>query len=541
MASALALWLALPPCDLWPLAWIAPVGWLLLVRMRRLPGRRPYFALWAAGFVFWLLAYHWLRLPHPATGIGWVALAFYLGFYLPVFVGLSRVAVHRWHMPLMLAAPAVWTGLELARGHLLSGITMASLGHTQYHWIAVMQLSDLAGAYGVGFVVMAVAACAARMLPCDDDRFALWPLPVAGAILAATLGYGYWRDVPTPHGAVEVALIQGAIDTELKEGRNKPEDVFRHYVELSQRAVRENPEVGLVVWPEAMFRYPLFEYDDDAALPPGTPYTEEEFRQALPLYAQSTRRAISHLSQILGRPMILGIDRLQYRRDGQRYFNSAAYISTEGGVVATYDKMHPVVFGEYVPFVQYLPWLQKLTPLATSLTAGDKAAVFQVGKLRYAPSICYENVLPHLIRRHVLSLGAEDREPDILVNLTNDGWFWGSSELDMHLACAVFRAVECRKPMLVAANTGFSAWIDGSGRIVVRGPRRQPWVVIARPAPDPRVSWYLRHGDWFAGVCLAFCGVLAGDGLAFALRRARGWPGDPAGKLPTPPNLSGRV
>ena len=79
-------WLALPPVGLWPLAWVAPIPWLLLVLRTELPGRRPYLAIWAAGIAFWLLAVHWLRLPHPATSLGWLALSVYLGIYLPVFV-----------------------------------------------------------------------------------------------------------------------------------------------------------------------------------------------------------------------------------------------------------------------------------------------------------------------------------------------------------------------------------------------------------------------------------------------------------------------
>ena len=97
----------------------------------------------------------------------------------------------------------------------------------------------------------------------------------------------------------------------------------------------------------------------------------------------------------------------------------------------------------------------------------------------------------------------------MLVNLTNDGWFWGSSELDMHLACGVFRAVECRKPLLIAANTGFSAWIDGNGRIVKQGKRREKDVILARVQRDCRQSWYLAHGDLPAGTCLAICVGLA--------------------------------
>ena len=114
-----------------------------------------------------------------------------------------------------------------------------------------------------------------------------------------------------------------------------------------------------------------------------------------------------------------------------------------------------------------------------------------------------------MIRSQVRSLQEQGIEPDVLVNLTNDGWFWGSSELDMHLVCGVFRAVECRKPMLIAANTGFSAWIDADGRIQAQGPRRDADVLLATVAADRRQSWYLRHGDWPAGVCLGACAVFA--------------------------------
>ena len=118
------------------------------------------------------------------------------------------MAVHRLRVPVILAAPIIWTGLELARAHLLTGMSMASLGHTQYRWIELIQLSDLTGAYGVSFVVMFVAACLARMLPCDDA-----PLQWGAsrrALLAAPAGRGHARrraDLwPLPHGARTPAI-----------------------------------------------------------------------------------------------------------------------------------------------------------------------------------------------------------------------------------------------------------------------------------------------------------------------------------------------
>ncbi len=127
-------------------------------------GQAPYAALFLAGFCYWMATLHWLRFPHPLTSIGWVALSLYLGVYLPVFVGLSRVAVQQLRIPLVAAAPVVWTGLELAQTHLLTGFNMASLGHTQYRWIALVQICDLFGAYGVTFLVMFVAACIASAI-----------------------------------------------------------------------------------------------------------------------------------------------------------------------------------------------------------------------------------------------------------------------------------------------------------------------------------------------------------------------------------------
>ena len=91
----------------------------------------------------------------------------------------------------------------------------------------------------------------------------------------------------------------------------------------------------------------------------------------------------------------------------------------------------------------------------------------------FAPNICYETVIPHVIRRQVATLDDRSEPPDVLVNLTNDAWYWGSSELDMHLACGVFRAVETRRPLVIAANGGISAWIDQHGRVRAQSPRQQ--------------------------------------------------------------------
>ncbi|MFH1923798.1 MAG: apolipoprotein N-acyltransferase [Planctomycetota bacterium] len=620
MVSAALLWAALPPADLWPLAWIAPIWWVLLVRRKELPKleppphgqksgsprgwarlpirllrwshywahRRPYRALWLAGFLFWMAALYWMRLPHWLTGFGWVASSCYLGFYLPAFIGLGRVAVHRLRCPVIVACPIAWTGLELARGHLLTGFTMASLGHTQYRWIELIQLSDLAGAYGVGFVVMFVAACLARMVPTSGRSWAFWPLLPAAAVLGGALVYGHLRlggtgvsPVPqlghgqdargTRHGnmgrapgeqRVRVALIQGSIDVVLNPEPGTRERMHQQYRELSQGAVAQYGDLDLIVWPETVFGGFLFDYDPDVPVPDEWNGSEARFRQRLREVHAESHKPLRDLAEELNTPLLVGVSTQFVDSEGDKCFNSAAFVPLSGDPIGRYDKMHLVLFGEYVPFAEELSWLVRLTPLSTlniGVDPGMEPAVFELDLdratprasiedsrfgvqgsafrvqdssadvepevlnpeprtlnprlLRIAPNICYESVIPHLIRRQVNTLAQRGQEPDVLVNLTNDGWFWGSSELDMHLACGVFRAVECRKPFLIAANTGFSAWIDADGRIVAQGPRRATGTVLALVAADPRSSWYLAHGDWPAGVCLAACLVLAAVGI----------------------------
>ena len=184
--------------------------------------------------------------------------------------------------------------------------------------------------------------------------------------------------------------------------------------------------------------------------------------------------------------------------------------------------MHPVIFGEYVPFGEMIPALYRLFPLPNGLTPGTEPASLRVADLRFSPSICFENTMPHLIRWQVRQLAHDGKSPDVLVNLTNDGWFWGSSILDMQLDCAVFRAVELRRPFLVAANTGFSAWIDGNGQIRAKGPRRATGTLLANVHRDGRSSMYERWGDVPVSLCALCCLAAALSGTAAGIRRRRG-------------------
>ena len=501
-SGSLLLYLALPPWNLWPLAWFAPLPWLRLIRRPDWDLSHPYRALWLVGFLFWLFAIHWIRLPHWANHFGLLALAAYLACYLPAFIGLSRIAVHTVGIPLLLAAPIVWTGLELARAHLLTGFLMATLAHTQYRWTDLIQISDLAGAYGVSFVMMFVAACLHQLLAGDKRWTSLWPLIPAGGVLAATLAYGSWRDAATREASAPrptVALIQGNIVADWKQDPDKAARIMREYAGLSREAAATaRGELDLVVWPETMFRATLYEFAED--VPADHPARR---------YHEDLVTDLGEFARNLASSLLLGIEGAYLTGDVSKQYNSAVAVDRNGNLLGRYDKQHLVMFGEYVPLARLFPILHRLTPIGLGIDAGNQPRAFHMDGICYAPNICYETVIPHVIHEQVRTLADRGSPPDVLINLTNDAWFRGSSELEMHLACDVFRAVECRLPLLIAANGGITAWIDASGRVQEQLAPLQPGFLLADVQLGDGASLYLRLGDWPAGLCLMLLPGLA--------------------------------
>lgn len=527
LASGALLWAAFPPLNLGLLAWLAPLGWLALIRGEKLPGQRPYRGVWLASLLHWLVLLQFVRLPHWSAYFGWGALSLYLAIYPLIFVGLSRVAVHRLQLPLILAAPVIWTGLELLRGYLFTGFSVALLGHTQVGLLPMIQIADLCGAYGVSFVVMLGAACLASMLPMRDRRLPLvgrwrfWPLAPLAGVVAVCLGYGYFRINETPPEAndgrvARVAIIQGRFETRFESDHDtayqRAADNFKTYIDQTVKVCREHQGLDLVIWPESMFaaNEPEIQIDGELEIPRKVDperyeqraiALQSEFHDKCVYAARRVNRAGRGKEWIGNTHLLVGCESYELGPHPQRRYNSALFIDPEGEVQGRYYKMHRVMFGEYVPFGELIPWLYTLTPMDAGLTPGRQPQEFQVAGLRLSPSICFETTVPHVIRRQLVSLEREGPPPDVLVNVTNDGWFWGSNALDLHLTCGIFRAVEQRRPLLIAANTGFSAVIDGNGSVLQQGPRFQTGNLVADVTADGRRSIYQRCGDLPAWAC----------------------------------------
>jgi apolipoprotein N-acyltransferase len=554
--TSLLLWLSFTPADIGPLAWVALVPLMQLALIPRMT-KRTYGALYVAGALFWFPTLQWMRLGDEAMYLAWFALASYLAIYFPLFVGLTRTATRRFGAPLWVAAPVVWVGLEFVRAHLMTGFAWYFLGHTQYRWASIIQIGDLVGAYGVSYVVATANAALALLLPLtwlektklvhgEEREQAPQPRRRPGVAIAASLGlvaaswmYGAIRLGQSDFQAgPRVGLIQGNFTTSLKHDPDAKDQIYAQHRALTGETIPYQPDV--IVWPETMFPMPMFQMAkgvEDVDLETIAPHIPPPFWKSD--YSQKT---LERMSSEVNAALVIGIDTYVARRDGYDHFNSALMVSPDKGLGDRYDKIHRVPFGEYIPLRETIPFLHKLTPFGDSfgIAAGTHVHVFHHKDWRMLPLICFEDTVPQLVRSMAATAETEKGPVDILVNMTNDGWFHGSSELDQHLITAQFRCIENRMPMVRAVNTGISAFIDGNGavrdpevirdldalmkddrpaRTTIRDPQTgryyKQWnaAFISTVPLDPRTSLYQHGGDWFAMICTAVCLILCVAGF----------------------------
>ena len=514
LTTFVLLWLASPPLEFAPLAWFAPVPLMLVVFPTSLPAnskalRKTYYA----ATLFWLAMFYFLPYPHPVLFVGWFALSAYLAVYTPLFVMCARTMTHRMGVSPLISIPLAWTGLEWIRVNFLTGFGMACLSHTQYAHPLLIQISDLFGAYAVTFAITAFAAglaqiCFAwlvRKTKSDAKMSGKIPASLIAGVLCSisvagvTVGYGA-RALNTDTTAsgqadspsTRIALIQSSLDTILvppkgADPEQKHHADFTHRMEISHRARLSDQEIDLVVWPESSFPTPDFLPKD------ATDTRAASYLAAIHAYYD---KAINNVGQFEAVPLIAGTT--TYDMANESVYNAAILIDDSGKVSTRYFKNHRVMIGEYTPVLEHFPQVMKAFPFLRSLTAGDSSRVMDSGGVAIAPNVCFETTVPHFLRNQLNDLATGGQEPDVMLNITNDGWFFGSTCLDLHFACNVLRAVEMRKPMLVCANTGFSAHIAADGRVIKKGPRRAADFLICdvKKAAVPTVSLYRRWGCW---------------------------------------------
>jgi apolipoprotein N-acyltransferase len=490
--------LIFPWYDVAWLAWVAFVPLLMATRGVRL--RTAFIWGWISGCLGYLGILRWI--PHTMIDYGGVPpllsygilllLVVYVGMYVGLFAAGWTWSMGHWPQAAVLLVPALWVALEWVRAHALSGFPWASLGYSQYLNAPLIQVAEWTSVYGVSFALVLGNVVIAQLLYGAMQR--RWaqlgrPCLLAALCLVAVWGYGGWRLYQTskamasPVADVGVALLQGNIEQSLKWDLTTREAIFSIYRTLTLEAAAD-PDVELIVWPEAAT--PFFFANDHA-------YQARQLR----------------LTQEAGRPLLFGSP--TYSREGDRdvMYNSAFLVGPETTVLGRYDKMHLVPFGEYVPLRHVLFFLDKLVEGIGDFRSGETYTVMAMPQGRFAVLICFEVIFPDLVR-HFVRHGAQ-----FLVNITNDAWFGYSPASYQHLSMVVFRAVENRLPIVRAANTGISAVIAPTGRLVQQTDLFVRTWIKERIAPaDGPTTFYTRWGDLFAYGCVLVTVVALAWGIA---------------------------
>jgi apolipoprotein N-acyltransferase len=490
-----------------------------------------------AGAAFFGPALQWLREADYRMYATWAGLALYCSLYFPVAIFLLRRLDRRTRLPLVVTVPVVWTALEFFRAHFGTGFAWYFHGHTQHAILPVIQTADLAGVYAVTFVLAAVNAALFELLSSTFWFRKFFGLPaiepaqrpislaiqslVVVLLLGCTLGYGFYRlNESDFRDGPRISLIQGNVDQRLKIAAKGPDAdqeaadaMIAHYKDLSNQAVAQNPLPDLVVWPETSFPDEWWFVAPDV---PPQQVPAEWVRADLDCHRLARDAAARWHTNVL-----FGLNTRLFQADQRNVrYNSALLIQSDGLIGGRYDKIHRVPFGEYVPFRDSLPFMKKLAPYDFDycIQPGDRQTRFTLTgpglarAYRFGVIICYEDTDPYLARQFVDPSGGAD-PVDFVLNISNDGWFNGSSEHEEHLAICRFRAIECRRAVARAVNMGISAVIDGNGRVIALP--RPSWaeskqvadVVTAVIPIDQRFSVYALWGDWLPWGCWIMLGI----------------------------------
>jgi apolipoprotein N-acyltransferase len=419
---------------------------------------------------------------HPVLAVSTLMLlCIYLALYPAVFAFLvKKTPVPAWLSPLL--AACLWTGLEYIRTYAFTGFAWGALGYSQHSNLMFIQIADISGVYGVSFLIVLgnyLLTCLWVKRKALFQKNQLLPLGYTLILFACTLFYGHHRILNLQeqiHTASKpmISVVQGNIKQDQKWSDAFKSQTIDKYIRLSRDIVSTPPE--LVIWPETAI--PFF-YGHDQPLSQRVD--------------QCAREAKTNF--LIGSPAFLNNEQAIV------YYNRVYLLNRFAIVTGTYDKHHLVPFGEYVPFGKYLTFLGKITAQAGNFSKGDTAfAPLDFNTHKTGVLICFEILFPGTASTFVKN-GA-----DILTTVTNDAWFGKTSAAEQHFSIAVFRAVENRRSVARAANTGISGFIDPMGNPLEKTALFTD-AAVSRPLPAlSQISFYTRYGDVFAIISIvAFC------------------------------------
>ncbi|MEP7015247.1 MAG: apolipoprotein N-acyltransferase [Verrucomicrobiota bacterium] len=482
------------------LCWVALTPLIIAIWFSGMNSRRRWLRNlslgYVAGIVFFTGAFSWLGALGDLYKDFWLhglsfLLSFYLGLYFAFwswFIGLIMprdFLSSRRNMQIAFLGASAWVAQEWIRGWLFTGFSWNGLGVALHDTWAIIQIAEFTGVIGLSFVVafgniivvltpvrLFLEARAHQMRPHFDVT-----LTLAGLVALCTFGIFAVQNQP-PSKPLRVAAVQADIPQVEKFNPQFSRKIFDRFERLSDVALHSGPRPDLLIWPEASMPGVVRE-----------PTTEDHL-------------FVTNLSASSKIDLLLGAVDVEAQQD----YNAAILVSGVTQQMQIYRKMHLVPFGEYIPLRHSFP---PFAAIASSWVPGDFATgkdftVFALtnGDVRAAPLVCFEDTDGDLTRRFVLN-GA-----NLLVNVTNDGWFLRSAGSRQHLDNAIFRCIETRRPMVRAANTGVTCFVNEFGRItqILQDETGNAFTegVLAGEVnvpQDRQLTFYVRHGELFAQIC----------------------------------------
>jgi apolipoprotein N-acyltransferase len=473
------------------------------------PLRRAFVLSYACGVLWYIGNCYWVRdvmsqygdMPFLAPTLLLVGYSLVLGAYFGLFgVFVAMVRRGSGSVPIALvAAPVFWVALELAAARITS-VPWDQLGYSQVDNAVVNQLAPWTGVYGISFLLVAVSAVLAGSL-CLEKAVQRRICGVGGAVLAAALFAGTFISPPAPAPTAFAVLVQPNLDV-AGQGLWSGAGEWDHHIADFARMAAERCEPFIAGMPQT-------------GVPMTTPQCDQSSKADLiawpespaPFFEDDARfqKTLIAIAQINKTPLVVGNIGMDLAPESGtfREYNSALVVSAEGTRVGRYDKIHLVPFGEYVPFSKLLFFAKKLTGKVSRFDRGEQRKVFRLGGHRYGVFICYESVFADEVREFS-ELGAE-----VLVNISDDGWYGDTSAPWQHLNMARMRAIENRRWILRDTNNGVTASIDPYGRVRQSIPRHAEEALVAGYGFRDDITFYSEHGDVFAWLCVVLGAVVS--------------------------------
>jgi len=474
IASSVLLVLSFPNSGYWPLAWFALVPLLVVVGLRPTP-RRSFLLGWLTGAVFFYGSCYWLTfsmihyggIPRWAAYLLLAPAPIFVGLFPGVFALVLARAIRSWGAKALFLAPFVWSSLELGR-LALTGQLWNAIGYSQAFQPMLIQPARWGGVYAVGFIVVFInAAVAFLILKRTAKSVVVTGLAVliVALVMVASQGSPPVSNSQAPQ-AVVVAL-QPNVPMDIVKSSEEMKVLIDRHVSMSQTALKQLANDGtprLVIWPESPMN---FAYGNDSQL-----------RDLLVRFATTNQTAVLFNSQEAA--------------PNHGIYNSAVMVNNQGGLIAQYDKIRLMPFGEYVPLPRWVPGASVVGAIVGDFTPGTKYTLMKVGDVRTGTFICIESAYPDIARSFTRD-GA-----DVLINISNDGYLGPTAVMRQHLANVIFRAVENGRPILRVTNTGITAYITSRGEVKDATEGFQTAVRIWRIGRNENAStFYSRRGDLF--------------------------------------------